>query len=66
MLSRVVRIFEAFDPDAPSLRGTDIANRSGVHIATASRLVDELVTYGWLLRDEDRRIRVGVRWPAAG
>ncbi|MET8853145.1 IclR family transcriptional regulator [Amycolatopsis sp. NPDC004625] len=66
VLTRVVRIYEAFGPDTPALRVTDIAHRAGLHVATASRLVDELVGHGWLHRDPDRRIRVGVRlWELA-
>ena len=66
LLSRVVRIFESFGPDAPALRVTDIARRADLHVATASRLIDELVGHGWLRRDPDRRIRVGVRlWELA-
>jgi DNA-binding IclR family transcriptional regulator len=66
VLSRVVRIFETFEPDTPALRVTDIARRADLHVATASRLVDALVGHGWLRRDPDRRIRVGVRlWELA-
>src|SRR3954468_8747669 len=66
VLSRVVRIFETFGPDTPALRVTDIARRADLHVATASRMVDELVGHGWLRRDPDRRIRVGVRlWELA-
>ena len=66
MLSRVVRIFETFESDAPALRVSDIARRAGLHVATASRLIDELVGHGWLRRDSDRKIRIGVRlWELA-
>lgn len=66
MLTRIVRIYETFGPDTPALRVTDIARRAELHVATASRLVDELVGHGWLHRDPDRRIRVGVRlWELA-
>jgi DNA-binding IclR family transcriptional regulator len=66
VLSRVVRIFETFGPDTPALRVSDIARRAGLHVATASRLVEELVGHGWLRRDSDRRVRVGVRlWELA-
>ncbi|MGM1062220.1 IclR family transcriptional regulator [Saccharothrix sp. Mg75] len=66
VLSRVVRIFEAFDQDHPTLRVTDVARRGGLHLATASRLVEELVRLGWLSRDEHRRVGVGVRmWELA-
>ena len=65
MLSRAVRIIEAFGPGDTSLTVTEISRRSGLHIATASRLVEELRTFGWLERDEDRKVRIGVRmWEA--
>ena len=61
VLSRVVRIVEAFGPGDSALTITEIARRSGLHIATASRLVEELRSFGWLQRDEDRKVRIGVR-----
>lgn len=66
MLSRVVRIFESFGSEAPALRVSEVARRADLHVATASRLVEELVGYGWLQRDADRRVRIGVRmWELA-
>ena len=66
VISRVVRVFETFGPDTPALRVSDVAWRAGLHVATASRLIDELVGHGWLRRDPDRRVRVGVRlWELA-
>ncbi|XVQ09374.1 IclR family transcriptional regulator [Spirillospora sp. CA-255316] len=63
---RVVRVLEAFDPDTPALRVGEIARRSGLHVATASRLVEELVSHGWLRREPDRKVRIGVRlWELA-
>jgi len=61
VLSRAVRIVEAFGPGDTALTVTEIARRSGLHIATASRLVEELSSFGWLQRDEDRKVRIGVR-----
>ncbi|MFE4664679.1 IclR family transcriptional regulator [Streptomyces sp. NPDC056716] len=61
VLSRTVRIIEAFSPDEPVLTVSEIARRSGLHVATASRLVGELVAHGLLSRDADRRVRLGVR-----
>ncbi|HEX3649117.1 MAG TPA: helix-turn-helix domain-containing protein, partial [Pseudonocardiaceae bacterium] len=59
-------IFDAFTPDEPVLQVSEIARRSGLHLATASRLVAELVAHGLLARDTDRRVRVGVRmWELA-
>ncbi|WP_326951640.1 MULTISPECIES: IclR family transcriptional regulator [unclassified Amycolatopsis] len=66
VISRVVRVFETFGPDTPALRVSDVARRAGLHVATASRLIDELVGHGWLRRDPDRQVRVGVRlWELA-
>ena len=66
VLSRAVRIFEAFNPDETVLSVSEIARRAGLHPATASRLIAELAAYGLLARGEDRRVRVGVRmWELA-
>jgi DNA-binding IclR family transcriptional regulator len=65
VLARAVRIFEAFTPEEPALTVSEISRRSGLHVATASRLVAELVSYGFLTRD-DRRVRIGMRlWELA-
>jgi DNA-binding IclR family transcriptional regulator len=66
VLSRAVRIFDAFTPDERVLSVSQIARRSGLHLATASRLIAELQSHGLLDRDPDRRVRVGVRmWELA-
>lgn len=66
VLARAVRIFEAFTPDESALTVSEISRRTGLHVATASRLVAELVSYGFLTRDADRRVRVGTRmWELA-
>lgn len=65
VVSRVVRVLEAFTPDEPTLSVTEIARRSGLHVATASRLVAELAAHGLLAR-RDGAVRVGVRmWELA-
>ncbi|MFF3501673.1 IclR family transcriptional regulator [Streptomyces sp. NPDC003247] len=61
VLSRAARILEAFSQDEPALTVSEIARRTGLHVATASRLVAELVAHGFLSRDDDRRVRIGVR-----
>lgn len=61
VLSRAARILEAFSQDEPALTVSEIARRTGLHVATASRLVGELVGHGFLSRDDDRRVRIGVR-----
>ncbi|MDQ0382098.1 IclR family transcriptional regulator [Amycolatopsis thermophila] len=66
VLARAVRIFEAFTPEEPVLQVSEIARRTGLHLATASRLVAELAAHGLLARDDDRRVRIGVRlWELA-
>ncbi|NGO77647.1 IclR family transcriptional regulator [Streptomyces sp. YC504] len=61
VLSRAARILEAFSQDETALTVSEIARRTGLHVATASRLVGELVAHGFLSRDDDRRVRIGVR-----
>jgi DNA-binding IclR family transcriptional regulator len=56
-----VRILEVFTPDDPALTVSEISRRTGLHLATASRLVAELAEHGFLARDADRRVRVGMR-----
>lgn len=66
VLSRAVRIFEAFTPEDTTLGVSEIARRAGLHPATASRLIAELVTHGLLAREPGRRVRIGVRmWELA-
>jgi DNA-binding IclR family transcriptional regulator len=66
VLSRAVRIFEAFTPDETTLGISEIARRAGLHQATASRLVAELERHGLLAREPGRRVRIGVRmWELA-
>ncbi|GLP67348.1 DNA-binding IclR family transcriptional regulator [Streptomyces sp. SAI-126] len=66
VLSRAVRIFEAFTPEESALTVSEIARRAGLHVATTSRLVAELVSYGFLARAADRRVRIGTRlWELA-
>ncbi len=66
VLSRAVRILETLTPDEPALTVSEIARRSGLHVATASRLIAALVEHGLLARRADGRVAVGVRlWELA-
>ena len=66
VLVRVVRILDAFSPDAPTLSVTAIARHTGLPLATTSRLVAELIVYGLLTRDPNGQVCVGVRlWELA-
>lgn len=58
VLSRAARILEAFSQEEPALTVSEIARRTGLHVATASRLVGELVAHGFLVRDDDRRTTI--------
>ncbi|MEU1984036.1 IclR family transcriptional regulator [Nocardia sp. NPDC019395] len=63
--ARAVRIVESFGVGDSTLTVSEIARRSGLHVATASRLIEELVGCGWLER-ENRQVRIGVRlWEVA-
>jgi DNA-binding IclR family transcriptional regulator len=65
-IARAVRIFAAFTPDETSLTVSEIARRTGLHVATASRLVAELASHGLLERGPHREVRIGVRmWELA-
>lgn len=64
VISRVVRIFGALaatGANGTAPRVAELARRCGLPVATTARLVDELVGQGWLARDADRRVRIGVR-----
>jgi DNA-binding IclR family transcriptional regulator len=66
VLTRVMRVLEAFEQETPVLTASQVARRAGLPVATAHRLVTELVRLGLLERDSDRRVRVGVRlWEIA-
>ncbi|WP_166531128.1 IclR family transcriptional regulator [Blastococcus xanthinilyticus] len=65
-LARAVRVLEAFTPEEPEPTVSELARRSGLHVATASRIVGQLTAHGLLGRGEDRRVRIGVRmWELA-
>jgi DNA-binding IclR family transcriptional regulator len=67
VISRVVRIFDALAASqSPAPRVAELARRCGLHVATTARLVDELVANGWLIRDADRRVRIGARLAELG
>jgi DNA-binding IclR family transcriptional regulator len=65
-LARAVRILESFTLEEPELTVTEVARRAGLHLATASRIVGQLVDHGLLDRGSDREVRVGFRmWELA-
>ncbi|NKQ52750.1 IclR family transcriptional regulator [Amycolatopsis sp. K13G38] len=66
MVHRIARVLEVFGTDERVVSVSEVARRADLHVATASRLIEQLVSVGWLQRDEDRKVRVGVRlWEVA-
>ncbi len=60
--ARLFAILDAFtSPPATALSLTAIAQRSGIPLSTAHRLVAEWVTWGGLARQEDGRYSLGMR-----
>lgn len=63
---RLVRVLETFTPSRTVQTAAEIGRRSGLPRSTAHRMVGELVDAGLLERDDDRRIRIGMRlWELA-
>ncbi len=66
VLARAVRILETLTPEEPTLTVSEVARRAGLHVATASRMIAELVRHGLLARRPDGKVAVGVRlWELA-
>lgn len=66
MIERVTRVLDTFSAERTVQTASDIGRRAGLPSATAHRLVDELVTAGLLERDEEHRVRLGMRlWELA-
>ncbi|MBB3664625.1 MULTISPECIES: IclR family transcriptional regulator [Prauserella salsuginis group] len=68
VLQKLRRIFECFTLDEPELGLREIVNRTGLPPSTCQRLVQNLVSEGFLSKDGDvYRIGLGmVRWAAPG
>ncbi|MDF2492508.1 MAG: kipR 1, partial [Microbacterium sp.] len=66
MTDRVVRVLETFTSERTVQSAAEIGRRARLPSSSAHRIVDELVGAGLLERDEDRRIRLGLRlWELA-
>ncbi len=59
--ARLLALLGVFDEKVPALTLTQLADGAGLPIATAHRLVRELVAWGALVRAEDGRYMVGRR-----
>ncbi|MCS0499846.1 IclR family transcriptional regulator [Protaetiibacter mangrovi] len=63
---RLVRVLETFTPTRTVQTTAEIGRRAGLPSSSAHRIVGELVEAGLLERDEDRRVRIGMRlWELA-
>jgi hypothetical protein len=64
--SEVLAILEAFEKSWGSLSLTDSAEKSGLPLSTAHRLVNELTDWGFLSRGVNGRYQLGIRlWELA-
>jgi DNA-binding IclR family transcriptional regulator len=59
--SKVLALLGAFSPSSPALTLSELAHRTGLPLATVYRRAAELVEWGALERDEERRYRIGLR-----
>ncbi len=63
---RLLRVLETFTPTRTVQSASEIGRRAHLPSSTAHRFIGELVETGLLERDEDHRIRVGMRlWELA-
>ena len=63
---RIVRVFETFTTTRTVQTAADIGRRAGLPQSTAHRIVGDLIDAGLLERDDDRRVRIGLRlWELA-
>ncbi|MER5479611.1 IclR family transcriptional regulator [Streptomyces sp. NPDC002734] len=63
---RIVRVLETFDTDRTVQTASEIGRRAHLPSSTAHRVVAELVSCGLLERDEEHRVRLGMRlWELA-
>lgn len=63
---RLVRVLETFTPTRTAQTAAEIGRRADLPPSSAHRIVGELVDAGLLERDDDRRVRIGMRlWELA-
>lgn len=66
IIDRVVRVLDTFSTERTVQTATEIGQRCGLPNSTAHRLVHELVDAGLLERDDEHRVRLGMRlWELA-
>jgi DNA-binding IclR family transcriptional regulator len=63
---RIVRVLETFTPTRTVQSAAEIGRRTGLPPSSAHRIVGDLIEAGLLERDDDRRVRIGLRlWELA-
>jgi DNA-binding IclR family transcriptional regulator len=66
VIARVVRVLDTFGMDRTVQTASEIGRRAGLPSSTAHRIVDDLVAAGVLERDDEHRVRLGMRlWELA-
>lgn len=66
MTERIVRVLDTFTAERTVQTVTEISQRATLPSTTAHRIVGELISSGLLERDEDHRVRLGMRlWELA-
>lgn len=66
MTERIVRVLDTFTSERTMQTASEIARRTGLPPSSAHRIVAELIGQGLLERDEENRIRLGMRlWELA-
>lgn len=66
MTERIVRVLDTFTIDRTMQSTAEIARRAGLPPSSAHRIVGDLITAGLLERDEENRVRLGMRlWELA-
>lgn len=66
MTERIVRVLDSFTTERTMQTATEIARHSGLPTSSAHRIVGDLIDVGLLERDEEGRVRLGMRlWELA-
>ncbi len=60
VFSRFARLLETVGQDGPAITVTELSDRTGLSLPAVSRMVSELVEHGWLQRDAQRRVSIGL------
>jgi DNA-binding IclR family transcriptional regulator len=66
MTERIVRVLDTFTSERTMQTASEIARRTGLPSSSAHRIIAELIGQGLLERDDENRIRLGMRlWELA-